>query len=56
MIISLEPLTSRSKGSDYCKIRNLHRYQITRQKPSFATIRKYALLCAILDHDMFRPS
>jgi hypothetical protein len=25
---------------------------ITRQKPSFATIRKYALLCALHDHDL----
>jgi hypothetical protein len=26
------------------------------KKPSFATIRKYALLHALHDHDMFRPS
>jgi hypothetical protein len=25
-------------------------------KPSFALIRKYAFLCAIHDHNMFRPS
>jgi hypothetical protein len=30
--------------------------RITRQKPSFATICKYALLCALHNHDMFRPS
>jgi hypothetical protein len=26
MIISLEPLTPRSKGSDYCNIANVHQY------------------------------